>query len=455
MDEKQLHYEFMSILSESHPGLTFEEYRDTSVFLLFYQYLCLQCGEKLEEQYTLRAMVRTANRGKLQMPVFIRFIEAADPFIRMAGSRFRLTEFTFYRNICKVQSLEKQKSYARFIRKIIKKIEAWESCAQLSLLYGDLFEEMMGGFARLKKETYISEDLLHLHRMFYADRQETIRRVFLPDFQYGILLHTMVDHLAEAEVFGYEERDSLTEMLRMLCYMKQMPVDAVHLSDKAYWMESYGQNGAFDAVSIFLPDGVEPGNLVGSATDSPRTARLMKAVTKGEFPLILSALSLLDPKGIMTVVMPSALLYREGKEAQIRQYLVQEMNCLDVVMLLPDHTFQSTGQNEVLLFFQKNRDREDVLFFDCSEVDRFEGETLHSIETAWKERKTIPGFCSAVSQKVIEENDYNLNLPRYISRSVQVTRVDIEQRRQRIQEIDRELKEIEQKIAMYRRDLEL
>ena len=48
MDEKQLQYEFLSILSESHPGLTFEEYRDSCVFLLFYQYLCLKHGDSLE-----------------------------------------------------------------------------------------------------------------------------------------------------------------------------------------------------------------------------------------------------------------------------------------------------------------------------------------------------------------------------------------------------------------------
>ena len=47
MDEKQLQYEFLSILSESHPGLTFEEYRDSCVFLLFYQYLCLKYDDLL------------------------------------------------------------------------------------------------------------------------------------------------------------------------------------------------------------------------------------------------------------------------------------------------------------------------------------------------------------------------------------------------------------------------
>ena len=74
MDEKQLHYEFMSIPGESHPGLTFEEYRDTCVFLLFYHYLCLRFDDRLDDAYKLDAMVRMAVRGKLQLPSFLRFI---------------------------------------------------------------------------------------------------------------------------------------------------------------------------------------------------------------------------------------------------------------------------------------------------------------------------------------------------------------------------------------------
>ena len=83
MDEKQLHYEFMSIPGESHPGLTFEEYRDTCVFLLFYHYLCLRFDDRLDDAYKLDAMVRMAVRrlfcGLLRMPLRL-FIWPAEIF---------------------------------------------------------------------------------------------------------------------------------------------------------------------------------------------------------------------------------------------------------------------------------------------------------------------------------------------------------------------------------------
>ena len=121
MDEKQLQYEFLSILSESHPGLTFEEYRDSCVFLLFYQYLCLKHGDSLEETYKPGELVKMAIRGKLQVASFLKFMESASSFLHLLNKDFQLTEFSFYKSLERVHSLEKQKSYARFFRKFLKK----------------------------------------------------------------------------------------------------------------------------------------------------------------------------------------------------------------------------------------------------------------------------------------------------------------------------------------------
>lgn len=454
MDEKQLNYEFMSILSESHPGLTFEEYRDSCIFLLFYQYLCLRYDDKLEDNYKLEAMVRLAIRGKLQMPSFLRFMEGASPFIHLVSKRFQLTDLSFYRHLLGVQSLEKQKSYARFFRKFIKKIDGWE-CKELLLdRYPRLFGHLLEEFARAKKDSYISEELLVLYRMLFSKTNPRPKRVFVPDFQYGVLFRTLLGDGEKAEICGYETHEDFLEILQMVCFMKNIPEESVHLYLKKDWDSLMRYEQSFDSIALFMPDGVEAGNLV-SAVDSNVAREFLRSTAKGEFPFILSALPLLKESGAMAVVLPSALLYREGKEAQVRRYLVEEENCLEMVMLLPDHLFHSTGQKEVLLFFRKNRTREDVMFFDCSEMDDFQKDQLNSIETAWKEHSTIPGFCSCVDQESMKKNDYNLNLPRYIKKSVKMAQIDLEARRKRIEEIDRELEEIEKRIAMYKRDLEL
>ena len=128
----------------------------------------------------------------------------------------------------------------------------------------------------------------------------------------------------------------------------------------------------------------------------------------------------------MAAVFPGAMLYREGREAQIRKYLVEELNCLDTIMLLPDSIFHSIGQAEAILFFQMNRERKDILFFDCSEIESLDKEQIDTIDQLWSERKTIPGLCACVERDEIEKNEYNLNLPRYITKVVKETAIDME-----------------------------
>lgn len=454
MDEKQLNYEFMSILSESHPGLTFEEYRDSCIFLLFYQYLCLRFDDKLEDNYKLEAMVRLAIRGKLQMPSFLRFMEGASPFIHLASKRFQLTDLSFYHHLLGVQSLEKQKSYARFFRKFIKKIDSWD-CKELLLeRYPELFGRLLEEFARTKKDSYISRELIDLYCMLFAKTNPEPKKIFVPDFQYGVLYQTMAGQLEDTELYGYETHEDFIEILQMVCFMKNIPEESTHFYQKKDWNLETDCTNFFDTIAIFMPDGVEPGNLI-STVESNVGREIVHSTAKGEFPMILSAYPLLKEKGSMAVVLPSALLYREGKEAQVRRYLVEEENCLEMIMLLPDHLFHSTGQKEVLLFFRKNRAREDVMFFDCSEMENFQEEQRKSIETAWRDHSNIPGFCSCVDRESMKKNDYNLNLPRYIKKSVKMAKSDLEARRKRIEEIDRELEEIEKRINMYKRDLEL
>ena len=107
------------------------------------------------------------------------------------------------------------------------------------------------------------------------------------------------------------------------------------------------------------------------------------------------------------------------------------------------------------MFLQLNRSKDDVMFFDCSEVEEFNKEQIKNLQTLWMERKTIPGLCSCVSKTTIQENDYNLNLPRYITKIMQDTAIDVEQGKARIQEINKELDEIEKRIQIYRHELGL
>ena len=457
MDKEQIHYQFLSVLSETHPGLTFEEYRDSCVFLLFYQYLCLKHGDLLEEAYKPGELVKMAIRGKLQVASFLKFMESASAFLHLLNKEFQLTDFSFYKSLEKVHSLEKQKSYARFFRKFLKKIDSWNPKEELLRQYPDLFILLITEFARLKKDTYISEELCELYTGFFGNNdsvEEEKRKIFFPEFQYGILASSVIRRKNHVEIYGYAKEQEYIDIFTIVCYMKGIPLDSLHLFLKKDWRAGQQLKEGANQLFIFMPEGVEAGEYVSPPRISVGKEQFYSG-TKGEFPFLLTAISCLKKNGSLTAVFPGAMLYREGRETQIRKYLVEELNCLDTVMLLPDTIFHSTGQAEVFLFLRLNRSNEDVMFFDCSEVEEFNGEQIKNIQTLWKERKTIPGLCSCVSKSTIRENEYNLNLPRYITKIMQNTAVDMEKGKQRIQEIDKELAEIENRIQIYRRELGL
>lgn len=238
MDREQIHNEFLSILSESHPGLTFEEYRDSCVFLLFYQYLCLKHDDLLEDVYKPGELVKMAIRGKLQVASFLKFMESASSFLHMLNKEFQLTDFSFYKKLEKVHSLEKQKSYARFFRKFLKKINGWNPKEELLSQYPNLFILLVTEFARLKKDTYISEELCELYNIFFNNNVQSVsekKKFLLPEFQYGILASYIINAGEEADIYGYAKEEEYIDIFTILCYMKGIPLDNLHFFMKRDW----------------------------------------------------------------------------------------------------------------------------------------------------------------------------------------------------------------------------
>ena len=256
------------------------------------------------------------------------------------------------------------------------------------------------------------------------------------------------------EIYGYTKEQEYIDIFTIVCYMRGIPLDSLHLFMKKDWRAIRDLPDGADNILIFMPEGVEAGEYIASPKLSLGKEQFY-AGTKGEFPFLLTAISCLKENGFLAAVFPGAMLYREGREAQIRKYLVEELNCLDTIMLLLDSIFHSIGQAEAILFFQMNRERKDILFFDCSEIESLDKEQIDTIDQLWSERKTIPGLCACVERDEIEKNEYNLNLPRYITKVVKETAIDMEKGKARIREIEQELQEIENRIAIYRRELGL
>ena len=186
--------------------------------------------------------------------------------------------------------------------------------------------------------------------------------------------------------------------------------------------------------------------------------------SKGDYAFVLHMLASLDAEnGRMAVVLPHGVLFRGASEGRIRRQLV-EMNLLEAVVGLPANLFYGTGIPACILVFRKNRPRRDVLFIDASGEGNFEkgknqnilrdSDIARIVDTyrAWREE---PKYSHAASFDEIRENDFNLNIPRYVDTFEEEELVDIDEVQQNIAGIEAELAEVQAQMKKYLEELGL
>lgn len=145
--------------------------------------------------------------------------------------------------------------------------------------------------------------------------------------------------------------------------------------------------------------------------------------TKADFAFLLHDLFHLKPDGIMTIVLPHGVLFRGGEEGTIRKNLI-EQNHIDTIIGLPANIFFGTGIPTIIMVLKKTRASTDVLVIDASRGFAKVGKNnvlrasdIKKIADTVTQRITVDKFSRVVSQQEIRDNEYNLNIPRYVDSS--------------------------------------
>lgn len=185
--------------------------------------------------------------------------------------------------------------------------------------------------------------------------------------------------------------------------------------------------------------------------------------SKGDYAFVLHMLASLDVNGRCAIVLPHGVLFRGASEGKIRQQLI-DMNLIDAVIGLPTNLFFGTGIPACVLVFKKNRTNKEVLFIDASADGNFEkGKNqnilrdcdIDKIVTTYEEREVIEKYSYNATLKDIQDNDYNLNIPRYVDSFEEEKMVDIDVVKENISNIEAELKDVQAKMDGYLKELGL
>ncbi|MGN5094957.1 type I restriction-modification system subunit M [Aeromonas sp. 61P] len=182
--------------------------------------------------------------------------------------------------------------------------------------------------------------------------------------------------------------------------------------------------------------------------------------TKGDYAFILHMIETLKPKsGRMGVVVPHGVLFRGSSEGKIRQQLIDE-NLLDAVIGLPEKLFFGTGIPAAILIFKKEKVDDNVLFIDASREFKagknqnvLSPENIAKIVATYRNGGNVDKYAYLASLKEIKENDYNLNIPRYVDTFEEEEEIDLLAVRAERELLKTQLTDLETEMAKYLEEL--
>ena len=185
--------------------------------------------------------------------------------------------------------------------------------------------------------------------------------------------------------------------------------------------------------------------------------------SKGDYAFVTHMLHCLDDStGRMGIVLPHGVLFRGAGEGRIRRTIIENFNLLDAVIGLPANLFFGAGIPACILVFKKNRPIRNIFFIDASGEGNFEKgknqnilrpEDIEKIVTTYRTRAVIEKYSYEATYDEIKENEFNLNIPRYVDTFEEEPEVDIVAVKAEIARIEAELVDVQAKMAKYLAEL--
>lgn len=191
-----------------------------------------------------------------------------------------------------------------------------------------------------------------------------------------------------------------------------------------------------------------------------RFRRGLPPKTKGDYAFILHMVETMKPKtGRMAVVAPHGVLFRGASEGLIRKKLIDE-NLLDCVIGLPEKLFYGTGIPAAILILRKNKADRNVQFIDASREfksgknqNQLTAENIEKIVATYRARQTVDKYAYIATPEKLAENDYNLNIPRYVDTFEEQPEIDLMAVRAERLKLKAELAGLEVKMDGYLKEL--
>jgi type I restriction enzyme M protein len=293
---------------------------------------------------------------------------------------------------------------------------------------GDAYEYLIGQFAsgagKKAGEFYTPKEVSTILARIVTTDKTRLKSVYDPTCGSGSLLLRVAREVKDvANFYGQEMNRTTFNLARMNMILHDVHYSQFDLRQEDTLTRPQHEGMTFEAIVANPPFSAKwsADKLFETDDRFAQYGRLAPS-SKADFAFVQHMLHHLDEAGSMAVILPHGVLFRGGAEGEIRRYLIEDCNWLDAVIGLPANIFYGTSIPTCLLVFKKCREEpEDVLFIDASAhfekvktQNLLRPEDIDRIVDTYRERTEIEKFSHRASMAEIAENDFNLNIPRYV-----------------------------------------
>lgn len=268
----------------------------------------------------------------------------------------------------------------------------------------------------------------------------------------------------EYALYGQEAIGSTWSLAKMNMFLHGEDNHKIEWGDTIRNPKLLDKNGdlmLFDIVTANPPFSLDKWGYEQAENDKfDRFRRGLPPKTKGDYAFISHMIETLKPvTGRMGVVVPHGVLFRGSSEGKIREKLINE-NLLDAVIGLPEKLFYGTSIPAAILIFKKQKSDDSVLFIDASREfksgknqNNLTEENIAKIIATYRARASVDKYAYLATLQEVKDNDYNLNIPRYVDTFEEEAEIDLVAVRAEREQLKTQLAELEVQMAKYLEEL--
>ena len=334
---------------------------------------------------------------------------------------------------------------------------------------GDAYEYLIGQFAsgagKKAGEFYTPQEVSRILAKLVTTGKTKLRSVYDPTCGSGSLLLRVAKEVKEVSNFYGQELNRTTyNLCRMNMILHDVHYRKFDIKQEDTLERPQHIDKQFEAIVANPPFSAQwSANPLFTSDDRFSQYGKLAPSSKADFAFVQHMIHHLADNGTMAIVLPHGVLFRGGAEQHIRKYLIENRNYLDAVIGLPANIFYGTSIPTCILVFKKCRETpEDILFIDASQhfekakqQNYLRDIDIDKVVDTYRNRSEEEKYSKKASFKEIADNDYNLNIPRYVDTFEAEDSIDLDTIAEEIKALDIDMAKTDQTIANFCKQLNI